>query len=246
VTGSASNASYELAQRRYRVIVPPDPLDRNTTPDYFHTEVYFDPARPKAKAAARQVANLFGDAEVAPIPQKLVRLSAGATLTVVVGRTFHGTIAPAPPDQTPKRQPPAVVENPGATIPLLRDVRRRVPFRLYYPRLIERTSSLDSDGPIRTYRIAKGHKAVRLVFQTGDDFWGIEETDWNEAPVLQGPNFHHVIKGREYDFYYAGPRLHMVVLRRGGATYWVVNSLLDKLSNETMLAIAKSLRPLGK
>ena len=29
VTGSASNASYELSQRRYRVVVPPDPLDRN-------------------------------------------------------------------------------------------------------------------------------------------------------------------------------------------------------------------------
>ena len=31
----------------------------------------------------------------------------------------------------------------------------------------------------------------------------------------------------------------MVVLRQGGATYWVVNTLLDSLSNETMLAIAR-------
>jgi hypothetical protein len=38
----------------------------------------------------------------------------------------------------------------------------------------------------------------------------------------------------------------MVVLREHGATYWVVNSLLDELSNETMLAIAKGLRPLGR
>ena len=28
-----------------------------------------------------------------------------------------------------------------------------------------------------------------------------------------------------------------------GATYWVVNTLLDKLSNETMLAIAKASGP---
>jgi hypothetical protein len=34
------------------------------------------------------------------------------------------------------------------------------------------------------------------------------------------------------------------VLRQGGSTYWVVNSLLDSLSNETMLAIAKGLKPL--
>jgi hypothetical protein len=38
----------------------------------------------------------------------------------------------------------------------------------------------------------------------------------------------------------------MVVLRQNGATYWVVNTLLDSLSNETMLAIAKGLRTFGK
>jgi hypothetical protein len=38
----------------------------------------------------------------------------------------------------------------------------------------------------------------------------------------------------------------MVVLHRGGASYWVINTLRDELSNETMLAIAKGLQPLGK
>jgi hypothetical protein len=55
-----------------------------------------------------------------------------------------------------------------------------------------------------------------------------------------------VIKGRTYDLYFSGPKLHMVVLRKNGATYWVVNTLLDRLSNETMLAIAKGLQPLRK
>ena len=32
----------------------------------------------------------------------------------------------------------------------------------------------------------------------------------------------------------------------GDGTYWVTNSLLNKLSNETMLAIARGLRPLGE
>ena len=36
----------------------------------------------------------------------------------------------------------------------------------------------------------------------------------------------------------------MVVLHRGNAIYWVVNSLLNNLSNETMIAIAKGLKPL--
>ena len=53
------------------------------------------------------------------------------------------------------------------------------------------------------------------------------------------------IGGRVYDLYYDGPKLHMVVLNTPKADYWVVNTVLDRLSNETMLAIAKGLRPLG-
>ena len=89
------------------------------------------------------------------------------------------------------------------------------------------------------------HKAVRLVFQTGgNEYWGIEETDWDDAPALADQSFRHDLGGREFDLYYSGSHLHMVVLHAHGATYWVVNTLLDSLSNETMLAIAKGLKPL--
>ena len=64
--------------------------------------------------------------------------------------------------------------------------------------------------------------------------------------MLADPSFVHKIKGREYALYYSGAHLHMVVLRKDGATYWVVNSILDELSNETMLAIARGLAPLPK
>ena len=89
------------------------------------------------------------------------------------------------------------------------------------------------------------HKAVRLVFKTGANaFWGIEETNFPDAPVLSDTSFRHDLGGREFDLYYSGSKLHMVVLHANGATYWVVNTLLDDLSNETMLAIAKGLKPL--
>jgi LCP family protein required for cell wall assembly len=246
--GSAANASFELAKRHYRVIVPPDPATRNVRSDYQHTIVFYDPNKPLGAAAARRVARLFNDAEIATIPATLRSHQFGAMLIVVVGASFDGTFAAPPASELSKKQPPAVVENPGATVPLLRSVRRRIPFRLEYPRLIEKTSSPDPAEPIRSYWIANGHKAVRLVFRTGSigDYWGIEETDWSDAPVLQEPNFTHRIKGRGFDLYYAGPNLHMVVLRDHGATYWVTNTLLDSLSNETMLAIAKSLTPLRK
>ncbi len=37
----------------------------------------------------------------------------------------------------------------------------------------------------------------------------------------------------------------MVAFQENNAVYWVTNTLLDELSNETMLDIAKNLKPLS-
>ena len=158
-----------------------------------------------------------------------------------------GTLAPAPVDKTPKRQPPQVTFNPAMTRSQLLALRRRLRFRLELPRFVERNSRLDLEAPARIHVIKKGHRALRLTFRTGlNEYWGIEETDWTDAPILKDANFQQTIRGRKYALYYSGPHLHMVVLQENGATYWVVNSILDALSNETMLAIARGLVPLGK
>ena len=123
----------------------------------------------------------------------------------------------------------------------------KVGFPLQIPTVIERSSVLDNEVPYRVYKVDDDRKTVRFTFRTGaNEYWGIQQTDWDDAPALEDKNFSEVIKGRQYDLYYSGPNLHMVVLRAGGATYWVVNTLLDKLSNETMLEIAKGLRPMRK
>jgi hypothetical protein len=77
-------------------------------------------------------------------------------------------------------------------------------------------------------------------------YWGIEETDWEDAPVFDSSNTKRRMKGREYELYFSGSHLHMVVLRDGPRSYWVVNSLNDELSNETMLAIARGLQPMKR
>ena len=43
-----------------------------------------------------------------------------------------------------------------------------------------------------------------------------------------------------------GPKLHMIAFRENGNSYYVTNTLLNRMSNETMLAIAKGLKPLGQ
>ena len=249
VDGSASTAGYLLGQRGYQVRTPPNGLPANAPNwNYFRTEVNYDGRRRGAKEAAQKVANLFGSAEVKRLPAQISQLANGAMLTVVVGQTFHGSLASAPIDQTPKRERPNISYAPNASLELLRERRARVSFPLMVPTVIERSSWTDSTMPARMYWIDPGekHKAVRLVYHMGsNEYWGVEMTDWDDAPVLADKSLTRRIGGRVYDLYYNGPKLHMVVLNTSKARYWVVNTLLDRISNETMLAIAKGLKPLG-
>ena len=250
VSGSASTAGFQLGERGYQILTPPNGLPANAPRfDYFRTQVYFDARRRGARDAAQKVANLFASAEVKPLANEIAPLASGALLTVVVGQTFHGSLASAPIDRTPKRERPNVVFGPNAARDLLRERRSRVSFPLMVPTVIERSSWTDSTMPVRMYWIDpdEKHKAVRLVYRMGsNEYWGVQMTDWDNAPVLADKSLTRRIKGRIYDLYYDGPKLHMVVLRTPEARYWVINTLLDRLSNETMLAIAKGLRRLKK
>jgi LCP family protein required for cell wall assembly len=252
VAGAAANASYLLAQRGYQVLDPPNALEPNIHPYVFHTKIYYDPAQKGSQLAAKALQGLMQPADVQKLPRRraLIRLDPGAMLMVVLGQTFHGAVAPLPQHVVPKHQPAFVRYDASPAAELLRPLAKKTRFPLYTPTVLERGSYPDSqsgDKPVRTYWIdGRGkHKAVRLVFRTGgNEYWGVQETDWDGAPALADRSFRHAVGGREMDFYYTGSHLHMVVLRAHGATYWVVNTLLDALSNETMISIAKGLKPL--
>jgi LCP family protein required for cell wall assembly len=243
VAGAAANTSYLLGQRGYWMLTPTGRADAPSY-DYFHTKVYFDPKQRGGGAAARKLAQLFAPADVEWVPKRILPFQNGAMAVVVVGQTFDGELAPVPVDKTPKRQPPAVVTNPDATVGLLREAQKQVRFPLLVPTVLERASFPDRRTPMHVYKIA-GRPAVRLVLTNGAlEFWGIQMTSWGDAPILDEPNETVTLGGRRYELHYSGAKLHMVVLRERGATYWVVNTLLNSLSNETMLAVAKGLKPL--
>jgi hypothetical protein len=172
-------------------------------------------------------------------------------VVVVVGSVFHGQLTTGPPPPPPPvHVAPSVRYDPSVGLQLLQPFVRTAGFRLEVPTVLESTSSPDNqygDVAARLYWIDKAQnaKAVRLVFVDGqNEYWGVEETDMPNPPVLSDRSFQHALKGREFQLYYSGQNLHMVVLRDGNRSYWVVNTLLDSLSNETMLAIAEGLRPL--
>jgi len=251
VSGAAANASYELGLRGYKSIPPPNGLGADApTANYFHSKIYYDPTQRRSKAAAVALQQLMQPADIARLPRRpaFLSLDPGSMLLVVLGQTFHGSIAPIPVQVVPKHQPAFVRFDAGQATPLLQPLQKKIPFTLEVPTVLERNSypdTLPGDVPVRYYNIQAHNKAVRLVFRTGaGEFWGVEETNWADAPALSDKSFRHDLGGREFDLYYSGQHLHMVVLKAHGASYWVVNTLLDSLSNETMLAIAKGLKPL--
>jgi LCP family protein required for cell wall assembly len=250
VTGSAAVSGSQLHSRGYQILQPPSALRADSPDGWNHerTRIFFDPRIPKAKASANQVAKLFSDASTGPLTPRFRPYANGATLVVVVGKSYQGTLVGANPTTTViKHQAPHTMLLPSATRSLMRSVKHRVPFRVEYPTVIDRSSHVDDEPPNpRVYDLA-GHKAIRLVFATGvpGQFWGIQETNWGNAPALSEKNFHRHFGSRKFVFYYSGATLHMIVLQENGATYWVVNTLDNALSNETMIAIARGLRPLS-
>jgi hypothetical protein len=253
VPGAAANASYLLGQRGYVMALPPGGRQADApAQNYFNTVIYFDRAVPGAKGAGNALAKLLAPADVRPWAARgaLSALNPGSMLLVILGQTFHNGLTAAPPPAVPVRQAPAVRVDTASGLGLLQPLVRRVPFRLETPTVLEQNSYPDTqngDKAAYLYWIdgVNHHKAIRLVFRTGgNEYWGIEETNWTDAPVLRDKSFRHDLGGREFDLYYAGSHLHMVVLQAHGASYWVVNTLLDSLSNETMMAIAKGLKPL--
>ncbi|MFN2466871.1 MAG: LCP family protein [Gaiellaceae bacterium] len=250
IEGSAAAAAEALRQRGYRIVLPrPEQTGNAPSFDYHETTIYYNPGYPRAKAAAKVMERLFEPAVMRKLMKIVAPLSNAATLTVVVGKTFHGKIADAPVRKIPERQPPAVQPDDGVSLPHVLRARRKLPFRLMVPTVLALGSSPDVEAPGRVYYLdgkRRRNRTLRLTYQTGmvGEMWGIQQTDWDGAPILQGRNTRQRIAGRTYDLYYTGAKLHMVVLRVGELSYWVVNTLSNQLSNETMLEIAKGLKPL--
>ena len=207
VAGSAADGAYLLRQRGYVTVLPPGNASPNApTQGYFHTTIYYDKRQPGSEAAANALSKLIVPSTVGPLPKdpKLRALDPGAMLTVVVGETFHNQlVAPTPTPSAPKHQAPNVrydaldrarpAEAASSTACRSSSRCRRCSSGPRIPTISTATSRPASTGSTST------HKAIRLVFRTGaGEYWGIEETDMPNPPILADKSFHRAIKGREF------------------------------------------------
>ncbi|HEY5059506.1 MAG TPA: LCP family protein [Gaiellaceae bacterium] len=255
ILGLARDTSYKLALAGYHTVqLPPTVLADAPSQGYYSNYVYYDSVQPNARQAADELKATFGaHTLVAPLPPEIASLSqqAGNPLTVVVvGTSFSGELESpqAHVVQVAPHVPPDVRADPGLTLAALQAVRSKVGFRILQPTEIEHSSTLAASDSVRVFRAAPHTHELAMTFVTGagNVYWNVIETSWANPPILRHATSHVRLQGRSFDLYTTGGDITMVVLHEGGTSYWVVNSVLNDLSNETMLAIAKGLQPMGK
>ena len=121
-------------------------------------------------------------------------------------------------------------------------------FPVFYPRRLP-SGAIYVQVP-RVYHLPNtDHKPVgayKMVLQLPQgDYFGFEGLhDWPDPPILSDPNETRTIAGREYDIYLDGDRVRMIAWHQGDNSYWVSNSLLQTLSNDQMLGIARAIAKL--
>ncbi len=89
------------------------------------------------------------------------------------------------------------------------------------------------------------HAAYRMVLvaelSDGAHYFGVQGIrGWADPPILGTPSLTKTINGRDYDIYVDGDRVKLVAWRRGENSYWISNDLLQSLTNEQMVGMARS------
>jgi LCP family protein required for cell wall assembly len=138
-----------------------------------------------------------------------------------------------------------------------KDVARKVSsgFPVFYPTRLPSGAYYQEDDAYehiqnpRVYHLKdtdeNRHGAYRIVVEwplsDGIHYFGLQGIQgWSDPPILDNPSLSKTINGREYEIYVDGDRVSMVAWHRGDNTYWVANDLLNTLSNDQMIGIARS------
>ena len=131
----------------------------------------------------------------------------------------------------------------------------KTPMPVYFPAARLASGGYSSGEPdypaTRAYTIKDRAKArfsaYRIVLSTGEagQYYGVQGTTWTAPPILDTPSETMKMSGRSFELFYDGTRLRLVALRTSKGVYWLSNTLSLTLTNPQMLAIARSLTPLG-
>ena len=89
------------------------------------------------------------------------------------------------------------------------------------------------------------HAAYRMVLvaelSDGTHYFGMQGIrGWSDPPILKSPSLTKTVNGRDYDIYVDGDRIRLIAWQRGENSYWISNDLLQSLTNDQMVGMARS------
>jgi LCP family protein required for cell wall assembly len=92
---------------------------------------------------------------------------------------------------------------------------------------------------------APRHEAYRMVLvnemSDGTHYFGVQGIrGWPDPPILDNPSETKTIGGREYEIFAESGRIKLIAWHRGENSYWISNDLLQSLSNDQMVGMARS------
>jgi LCP family protein required for cell wall assembly len=249
LAGEASNTTTLLSMRGFTTKLLPSTMPANAPTVKRNTTIYYDPVQPHAQQAAKQLQRLFGaHAKVTQLTPAIAFFAkaAGNPLTVVsVGTSFNGKFVVHHHVKLPPKAPPQLSPGGSLTVPLVHGLTRRVHFQVMAPLRVAAGAQMSSPMGLRVFKPLKSAHEVVLTFVQPDGIqhWQVEESDWTTPPILASPTGQFFYRGQKFLIYSTGGAVQMVALRTPKAVYWVTNTILNQLSNSTMIAIAKSLKP---
>jgi LCP family protein required for cell wall assembly len=227
----------------------------------FSTSVYY--TSPRARPSAERLRRSLGDTNASVrLPAELSDFGLGADVVVAIGKSFSGVTPPpqkvaeqaAPPPSRPLVQSASSSDSGNFFL-----LQKRTHYQLLYPTRVPLGSSYGEaietgENAYRVYKLGKHGKALSVDARTSLDSshaWGLRYTTWTDAPILEQPTRQVCWDGRQVRLYSNGAAIHRIAVfyggkackAAGGVVVWIDNSLDDKLSPETMISIAKSLKP---
>jgi LCP family protein required for cell wall assembly len=92
---------------------------------------------------------------------------------------------------------------------------------------------------------AKRYEAYRMVLVAEEDdgthYFGVQGIrGWSDPPILANPSETKEINGRDYEIFADSGRIKLIAWHQGDNSYWISNDLLQSLSNDQMVGMARS------
>ena len=122
----------------------------------------------------------------------------------------------------------------------------RCPSEVLYPTL---QTGQSEQQQVRAYKLTDQHghlhHAYVVVWQQNiiGGYYDFEGSDWLNPPLFAHARVQS-IDGRDYRMVDDGAHIHVIGWRSGSVLYWFTNTLLEELSNQQMIQLAKSAQPL--